>query len=299
MNAEYLGGRTTVSRRDALLSVCSFCCLVASSRAEGQGAEPFVCLAIDSIPTDPEILNFDKVYGSVDIVNLDQSPTDVKLSPYGTALASNRWLQSDGLTPGTGKITLGIYFIGGTSDERNTVKSAASDWLNTDAGKRFSFEFDVPAVKSHARIALDPGDQNWSYIGRKNLNYKSSVKTMNIAQVMRHVAQHELGHLLCLEHEHQFPGDTIRWHEAEVISYMKKLKVPEAVTRQQILTKFGLKARCIGDPNMNPESVMMYPILPGWADYVDASGSLKPLIIAGNSLISDRDISCIKGLYQI
>jgi hypothetical protein len=239
------------------------------------------------------------MYGSLDIVDLDQPANEPKLSPYGTALASNRWLLSDGLTSGTGKITLGIYFFDGNAQQRDTVRVAANDWLNTDIGKRFSFDFDVPIGKSHARISFDPKDQNWSYIGRKHLNYKKDVKTMNIAQVVPHVAQHELGHLLCLEHEHQFPGNTIRWHDDVVIAYMKKLKVPEAVTRQQILAKFGATARCIGDPNMNPVSVMMYPILPGWADYLDGSGVVKPLIVAGNSLISERDVSCLKGLYKV
>jgi hypothetical protein len=263
------------------------------------GLDPFVCLTIDSVPTDPQILNYEKYFGPAEIIDLSSSTQTARLTPYGTGFASNRWLQSDGLSPGSGKITLGIYFLDGTPNQRDVVKNAADAWTKTAVGKRFSFNFEIPIEKSHARVSFDSTDQNWCYIGRKNLNYKKSVKTMNISQVLPHVAQHELGHLLGLEHEHQFPGNSIHWHDETVIAFMNKLNVPEAVTRSAILKKFDNTARCVGDPNLNIQSVMMYPILPGWADYDDGTGDLKPLVVVGDSLITERDVNCLKGLYSI
>jgi hypothetical protein len=290
-----------ISRRAVIIGLCGSSCRQAYSGANANAQElnPFVCLTIDTVPTDPELLNFDKVWGNPQIVDVAPPAGSVSLTPYGTALIGNRWLLSDGLTPNSGRITLGINFLNGNADQQTVVKSAAAAWLKTDVGKRFSLEFDVSRDKSHARISFDPTDSNWSYIGRKSLNYKKTVKTMNISQVIEHVAQHELGHLFGLEHEHQFPGTEIHWHDRVVIDFMKTNNVPAIITQQQILRKFSREAICIGDPHLNPQSVMMYPILPGWADFDDGSGVLKPLVVPGNSLITDRDVKCLRGIYQV
>ena len=87
--------------------------------------------------------------------------------------------------------------------------AAAEDptWPQGPLGARLALNFNVTDPRdAQVRVAFDPDDGNWSYVGKTNGAIKSPPKTMNIANVVNYVIQHEFGHACGLQHEHQFSG---------------------------------------------------------------------------------------------
>jgi hypothetical protein len=294
-------------RRDFLAvmggALCS-CVPKEYPRAEVTDDEPFFCLTPDLAPSVPGTLIFNDSTPLNAPLNFTTESVmqTLNFTPYGTAFPAKAWGLNDGLTPGTGVITLGIYFRNASSTQKAAAIDAASQWLKTDVAKRFDFRFDVPVEKSHARVTFDPKGGNWSLVGNENMKRTAGnipQTTMNLQQLYRYAIEHEFGHLLGLEHEHQFPSNSIQWHQDTIIADLHRLVGwTKAQTTANMLTKLPVSSKCIGDPYINLESVMMYPILKGWADYDDGSGTPKELIIPGTSLISDRDVKCLRGVYN-
>lgn len=283
------------SRRNLLhSSVCCAAHCVTSRSVYAQGAPTaFVCSTVEPHP-DPFALP-----GPAPIEFNGGNSLKINITPFGTAFLSSRWLRDDGQEPGADIIKLGVAFLNGNTTQQATVKAAADNWNKTSISKYIVFVFDVDLLKADLRVHFDPGDGNWSYVGRGAKQIKQQQKTIAIADVDLLVCEHELGHALCLQHELQFPGDEIRWNEVVVIEFMKSLGWSEKTTRSQILSKLPANAVCIGDPKPNFQSVMTYWTLPGWAEYKDhADGTWKPLVVQGKQHITDRDANCVAGIYS-
>jgi serralysin len=215
---------------------------------------------------------------------------DLDVTPFGAAYVKSRWHLSDGLTPGTGKITLGVFFLNGSNDQQELVKSATAGWTSGPLGKIFALDFSVTQQKSHIRIAFDGGDGNWSFIGRQSNNVQKNLKTMNIESLEDFIVQHEFGHTWCLQHEHQFPG-AIHWNQPQVIADMEAEQGWSAsMTKAQMLASLDKAAVCIGDPHFNKDSTMLYPIRQSWT--TDGFSS------DWNKRISDGDVRCLAGVYN-
>lgn len=178
------------------------------------------------------------------------------LTPYGTAFARLAWLPTDGLTPSSNMITLGVHFMGGTPDQIERTKAGASRWLTNGLEKRIAFRFDVDRERSQIRVSFDPKLGNVSAVGRAAASRKKTVSTMNLADAFSPVIEHEFGHALCLEHEHKFPG-AVRWNVENVIADMLPYWKKVEIIREQITDRAPDRMSCIGDPDFNPRSAMI------------------------------------------
>ena len=90
--------------------------------------------------------------------------------------------------------TLHVRFLGGTAAQQNLVKEQAAWWT---AVANIKFEFDN-SLNSEIRIAFDPNDGAWSYIGVDCRGIPSNQPTMNLGFLDGGTAAHEFGHALGL-----------------------------------------------------------------------------------------------------
>ncbi len=261
----------------------------------------FVCTTPDSflrqdeLPSDP-ISPGSQPSGATQPVT--PADVDFRPTPYGTAFRKNCWLSTDGLTPSSDKITLGVFFMAGDQATQQRVIDGANRWLQGNIPKKIAFDFSASQEKSHIRITFDSGIGSFSLVGRENLFAPKTKRTMNLEDPYSPTIEHEFGHALGLEHEHMFPG-AVRWNPEKVIADMLDYKWSPKTTTEQILQRLPATTACVGDPKFNKDSVMMYPVLEGWGEYKDDNGVWRELISAGGKNIHPRDLACIRGLYNI
>lgn len=228
----------------------------------------------------------------LDVARVRATLARFKLTPFGTALLAKRWRKTDGLTPNTGKITLGIHFLDGSSADRSRVMSIAPKWLEGELGNAIAFKFDVPRKKSQVRISFASDGGNTSEVGRDALPVSSSKKTMNLQQTTDRAILHEFGHALGLSHEHAHPKSGIVWTEPVVIAELyAKYGWSEAKVRANVMNRYSKEYACIGDKSFNRKSIMMYEIPERWT----LNGFSSKL----TTKISARDRSCVVGIYSV
>lgn len=150
--------------------------------------------------------------------------------------------------------TLHVRFMGGTAAQRRIAQEQAG-WWTAVANLRFVFD-DAP--DADIRIAFDPNDGAWSYIGTDARHIPRDQPTMNLGFLDGGTAAHEWGHAIGLAHEHQNPAGGIRWNEAVVIREMAKSPNfwDEATTRHNILRRYT--ADQINGTTFDPKSIMLY-----------------------------------------
>lgn len=271
-------------------------------RAQESAMKPraWLCTAIDPPPQPGfSVQNYAASTGG-HAKDLIRAQAEFKLTDYGTQLLARRWRQSDGLTPNTGVITLGVAFLDSDPASAAIVRSAAPRWLdgptigplNTSLKDRIAFRFDVAPEKAQIRIRFNPALGNNSYIGRVNLDVLKSQHTMNLQNVYDYIVFHEFGHALGLEHEQASPAGTIVWNEQAVINDLSKPpnNWSEDYIRKNVLNRFSSEYACVGDPGFNVNSIMLYQISPTWTK----NGFVSPL----NTSISERDYKCLAAVYR-
>jgi len=109
--------------------------------------------------------------------------------------------------------TLRVRFLGGTASQQKIVTDFAPKWSDS---ANIKFEFSN-APNAEIRIAFDPSDGAWSYIGKDCLGIPMNQPTMNLGWQDEGVVLHEFGHTLGLIHEHQNPEGGIQWNRDNVI----------------------------------------------------------------------------------
>lgn len=156
--------------------------------------------------------------------------------------------------------TLRVRFMGGTSAQQAKAKEQALWWTQF---ANLAFEFS-DAPDAEIRIAFDPGDGAWSYIGTDNRSIPLNQPTMNLGFMDGGTAAHEFGHAIGLAHEHQNPAGGMEWNEAVVI---QSLQGPpnhwdEATIRHNVLRKYQVSQ--VHGTAFDPDSIMLYFFPGSW-----------------------------------
>lgn len=178
--------------------------------------------------------------------------------------------------------TLSIRFMGGTTDQHNTVKQYAKQW--TDHAN-LNFEFN-DAPNADIRIAF-ADDGAWSYVGTDAKQAPLSEATMNYGWLDEAVILHEFGHAIGLAHEHQNPDGGLQWNEAAVI---RDLSGPpnnwdEATIRHNVLNKY--RQDQVNGTEFDEESIMLYSFPANW--------TINGFRTEPNSVLSETDKAFVAG----
>lgn len=173
--------------------------------------------------------------------------------------------------------TLQVRFLEGTTAQHNLVKEQAGWWTQH---ANLNFEFNN-SPHAEIRIAFDPTDGAWSYIGTDAREIPLSAPTMNLGFTDGGTPAHEFGHAIGLQHEHQNPQGGIQWNEDVVIQALSG--PPNNWTRDQIehnvLKKYSVDQ--IRGTEFDPDSIMLY--------FFPAEWTLNGIATKNNEILSMMD----------
>jgi pre-peptidase/astacin (peptidase family M12A) len=178
---------------------------------------------------------------------------------------------------------LRVRFLGGSSSEQALVREQAG-WWTAVANLTFSFG---TAPDAEIRIAFDPDDGAWSYIGTDCKHIPFDQPTMNLGFLDGGTAAHEFGHAIGLAHEHQNPAGGIEWKESVVLHDLAgpPNNWDEDTIRHNVLEKYRVDQ--VNGTAFDPKSIMLY-FFPG-------SWTVSGVGTEANEVLSAVDQSFIAG----
>lgn len=156
--------------------------------------------------------------------------------------------------------TLRVHFMGGTQQQRQIAREQAA-WWTEHANLDFAF---VDDPRAEIRVAFDPADGAWSYLGTEARDFPAREPTMNLGFLEDGTAAHEFGHAIGLDHEHMSPFGGIEWNEEVVIRDLAgspNYWTP-AETRANVLDKYAVSQ--IRGTRFDRESIMLYFYPDAW-----------------------------------
>lgn len=273
----FLGGMT---------SIAACCC----TGVQAQEGEVFFCGVVDPPPSSSElsIAEFSNSAG-IQLSDLKSTASALGLSPYGTASASDAWRRSDGLTPNSGLITLGVCFLDGTEDQIAAVESGAMQWISDETADKLSFRFRVPREDAQITVTFQTV-RNSSIVGRASQRHVATRATMELMNVVDRVIVHEFGHALGLRHEHSSPVGNIEWNREQVIADMAEHGWTSEMVESNIFKRLSADYTCLDETTLDRDSIMLYPIPASWT-----TNGFSTKVIES---VSARDMACIVGLYS-
>jgi Astacin (Peptidase family M12A) len=181
--------------------------------------------------------------------------------------------------------TLRVRFMGGTASQRALVREQAQ-WWTDHANLTFDFN---DARAAEIRIAFDPNDGAWSYIGTDCRSIPLNQPTMNLGFMDGGTTAHEFGHAIGLGHEHQNPAGGIEWNEEVVIRDLggsPNFWSPEEV-RHNVLEKYAVDQ--IRGTTFDRESIMLYAFPARWTKNGIATESNEDLSAMDTAFIASAE----------
>jgi serralysin len=191
---------------------------------------------------------------------------------------------------------ISISFLEGDPDVQDKVKAAALTWTGPQLA-RLSLEFRKNTTDTLVRISFQY-QGSWSVIGTTCRQITDQIQpTMNFGwltptstdEEIRRVVLHEFGHALGLIHEHQNPAGGIQWNRDAVI---RDLSGPPNNWPADVIEHNMFEAYAAEETNfteIDPQSIMMYPIPSSW--------TLDGFSVGLNSDLSGRDKQFIHEQY--
>lgn len=203
---------------------------------------------------------------------LNESPTSRGLAPINSLWENGK--------------TLKVYFLEGTPQQKEFVRSVAVKWSEY---ANIYFEFTEVQEAAEIRITFNPNDGAWSTLGTDALQVWQTEPTMNLGWLDEAVVLHEFGHAIGLGHEHQNPIGGIQWDKEKV--YRELAGPPNYWTKEVVDNNLFNKYQedQIIASELDPLSIMMYPISESW--------TLNDFSIDFNPTLSEKDKAFIATIY--
>lgn len=195
--------------------------------------------------------------------------------------------------------TITVAFLGAEPPLHRRVADIAKRWTTeTDADIKFEFwiESNRDARDAHVRIDFDRARGSWSVLGKLAQGTDRNAPTMNLGWMTmelpeaeaRAVVLHEFGHALGLIHEHLSPVRSIQWNKAAVTADLKRTQGwDDATIASNMFAQYDLSQVFATD--IDPLSIMMYPIPPSWTNGTFTAGF--------NTALTEQDKALIRKAY--
>ncbi|NKQ80399.1 hypothetical protein C3Y90_24010 [Rhizobium sp. UPM1134] len=194
-----------------------------------------------------------------------------------------------------------VSFMEGASNLQRRVAALAQAWPD-ETGANFSFEFWIDngrdPTAADIRIMFQPGIGSFSRLGRFAQAVDRTQRTMNLGWMTmalaeadaRAVVLHEFGHALGLVHEHMNPAKPIDWNKERVRADMRASQGwPDDKIDANMFHRYE-KSEIFGT-DVDPASVMMYPIPSGWTN--------NGFTVGFNTVLSSADKVLIRQAYGV